>query len=67
MIYCKFWELDTDHDFHITKEDFSRYSGHGLSKKTVDRIFDCQAGRKFTSKTPEKMAYQYFVWFIISE
>lgn len=40
MIYCKFWELDGDHDFHITKEDFSRYSGHGLSRKVIDRIFD---------------------------
>lgn len=26
VIYCKFWELDGDHDFHITKDDFSKYS-----------------------------------------
>ena len=25
VLYCKFWELDTDHDFFITKEEFSRY------------------------------------------
>lgn len=25
VLYCKFWELDQDHDFLITKEDFSRY------------------------------------------
>jgi serine/threonine-protein phosphatase 2A regulatory subunit B'' len=40
VIYCKFWELDNDHDFHISKEDFQRYSGHGLSRKVVDRIFE---------------------------
>lgn len=25
VIYCKFWELDSDHDFLITEEDFSRF------------------------------------------
>jgi serine/threonine-protein phosphatase 2A regulatory subunit B'' len=39
VIYCKFWELDGDHDFHITKDDFGKYSSHALSKKVVDRIF----------------------------
>ena len=24
VLYCKFWELDGDHDFFITKEEFSR-------------------------------------------
>ena len=24
VIYCKFWELDSDHDFFINEEDFSR-------------------------------------------
>lgn len=40
VLYCRFWELDTDHDFLIDKEDFSRYEGHALSRKAVDRIFD---------------------------
>ena len=38
--YCRFCELDTDHDLLIDKEDFSRYEGHALSRKAVDRIFD---------------------------
>jgi serine/threonine-protein phosphatase 2A regulatory subunit B'' len=25
VLYCRFWELDTDHDFQIDKEDFSKY------------------------------------------
>jgi serine/threonine-protein phosphatase 2A regulatory subunit B'' len=28
VLYCRFWELDADHDFIIDKEDFSRYDGH---------------------------------------
>ena len=48
VLYCRFWELDTDHDFLIDKEDFSRYEGHALSRKAVDRIFD-QVPRKFKS------------------
>jgi serine/threonine-protein phosphatase 2A regulatory subunit B'' len=40
VLYCRFWELDTDHDFFIDKDDFSRYEGHALSRKAVDRIFE---------------------------
>jgi len=66
VLYCKFWELDADHDFLITKEEFSRYSGHALSKKAVDRIFD-EVPRKFKSKVPNKMSYDDFIWFALSE
>ncbi|CAD8043570.1 unnamed protein product [Paramecium primaurelia] len=66
VIYCKFWELDGDHDFHISKEDFSRYSSHGLSRKVVDRIFD-QIPRRFRSQIDQKMSYEDFVYFIQCE
>ena len=46
VIYIKFWELDSDHDFLLTKEELSKYSGYTLSRKTIDRIF-LQVGRKF--------------------
>jgi len=29
VIYCKFWELDRDHDLLISKEDLSRHNDHG--------------------------------------
>ena len=66
VLYCRFWELDTDHDFFIDKEDFSRYEGHALSRKAVDRIFE-QIPRKFKSEQKEKMSYEDFVWFMLSE
>ena len=52
--------FDTDHDFVIDKEDFSRYEGHTLSRKAIDRIFG-QAPRKFTCATPNKMSYEDFI------
>lgn len=29
VIYCKFWELDTDHDLYISKYDLSRHNDSG--------------------------------------
>ncbi|MED6131147.1 hypothetical protein PIB30_007116 [Stylosanthes scabra] len=66
VIYCKFWELDTDRDFLIEKENLVRYSNHALTYRIVDRIFS-QVARKFTSKVEGKMCYQDFVYFILAE
>ena len=35
----QFWELDTDHDFLISREDLLRYGNHSLTYRIVDRIF----------------------------
>ncbi|XP_051186468.1 probable serine/threonine protein phosphatase 2A regulatory subunit B''delta isoform X2 [Lolium perenne] len=66
VIYCKFWELDTDHDFLIDKENLIRYGNHSLTYRIVDRVF-AQVPRKFTSMTEGKMGYEDFVYFILSE
>nr|KJB82291.1 hypothetical protein B456_013G187900 [Gossypium raimondii] len=66
VIYCKFWELDTDHDFLIDKENLIRYGNHALTYRIVDRIFS-QVPRKFTSKVEGKMGYEDFVYFILAE
>ncbi|CAN0904720.1 Serine/threonine protein phosphatase 2A regulatory subunit B''beta [Linum grandiflorum] len=66
VIYCKFWELDTDHDFFIDKENLIRYGNHALTYRIVDRVFS-QLARKFRSKVEGKMGYEDFVYFILSE
>ncbi|KAM7250615.1 hypothetical protein ACFE04_022498 [Oxalis oulophora] len=66
VIYCKFWELDTDHDFLIDKENLIRYGNHALTYRIVDRIFS-QIPKKFTSKVEGKMGYEDFVYFILAE
>ncbi|KAK9732910.1 hypothetical protein RND81_04G031400 [Saponaria officinalis] len=66
VIYCKFWELDTDHDFLIDKENLIRYGNHALTYRIVDKIFS-QVPRKFTSTVEGKMGYEDFVYFILAE
>ena len=39
VIYCKFWELDSDHNFLLSQEDLLRYGNHALTYRIVDRIF----------------------------
>ena len=51
MIYCKFWELDTDHDFLIDKENLIKYGNHALTYRIVDRIFS-EVGFLLPSLTP---------------
>ena len=46
VIYIRFWELDNDHDFQLSREELSKYSGYTLSRKTIERIFS-QSVKKF--------------------
>ena len=66
VLYCRFWELDQDHDFFIDQEDFTRYEGYALSRKTMEWIFE-QVPWKFGSDRPGKMSYDDFVWFMLCE
>ena len=66
VLYCKFWELDTDHDFYLSRDDLLRYGGHALTRRIVDRVFE-QAGRRFLSPQKGKMTYEDFVFFMLSE
>ncbi|TMW53856.1 hypothetical protein DOY81_001141 [Sarcophaga bullata] len=70
VIYCKFWELDKDHDLLINQDDLARHSDHALSTRIVERIFSGCVTRSDNKKTPDdepKMSYTDFVWFLLSE
>eukprot|EP00978_Attheya_sp_CCMP212_P001475 scaffold3123_cov57-Attheya_sp.AAC.3 len=47
VLYCRFWELDHDRDYRITRDDLLKYGDLSLSHMIVDRIFDA-APRPFT-------------------
>lgn len=66
VIYCKFWDLDTDHDFLLSRDDLLRYGNHSLTYRIADRLFS-GAARPLTSGVPNRMGYEDFVWFILSE
>lgn len=70
VIYCKFWELDKDHDLLINQDDLARHSDHALSTRIVERIFSGCVTRGDNKKQPDdepKMSYTDFVWFLLSE
>ncbi|EFA03124.1 serine/threonine-protein phosphatase 2A regulatory subunit B'' subunit beta isoform X1 [Tribolium castaneum] len=68
VIYCKFWELDRDHDLFIDKQDLTRHNDHALSSRIIDRIFSgCVTRGQKRSQHDEKMSYTEFVWFLLSE
>ncbi|XP_019759697.1 serine/threonine-protein phosphatase 2A regulatory subunit B'' subunit beta isoform X5 [Dendroctonus ponderosae] len=67
VIYCKFWELDRDHDLFIDKQDLTRHNDHALSSRIIDRIFCGCVTRGNKRNQEEKMSYTDFVWFLLSE
>ncbi|XP_076270131.1 serine/threonine-protein phosphatase 2A regulatory subunit B'' subunit beta-like isoform X10 [Rhynchophorus ferrugineus] len=67
VIYCKFWELDRDHDLFIDKQDLTRHNDHALSSRIIDRIFCGCVTRGTKRNQEEKMSYTDFVWFLLSE
>lgn len=72
VMYYIFSELDSqnerniDRDLYINKEVFSKYDGHSLGKKAVDRIFE-QIPRKFVSEKKDYMSFEDFTWYLLSE
>ncbi|XP_039295661.1 uncharacterized protein LOC111055503 isoform X2 [Nilaparvata lugens] len=48
VIYCKFWELDRDHDLYIDKDDLARHSDHEF-KAFLRRVTHPTPNRVLTS------------------
>uniref|UniRef100_A0A2K6SUU0 Protein phosphatase 2 regulatory subunit B''beta n=1 Tax=Saimiri boliviensis boliviensis TaxID=39432 RepID=A0A2K6SUU0_SAIBB len=67
VIYCKFWELDSDHDLLIDAHDLARHNDHAISTKMIDRIFSGAVTRGRRVQKEGKISYADFVWFLISE
>eukprot|EP00531_Pseudo-nitzschia_arenysensis_P018125 CAMPEP_0116125158 /NCGR_PEP_ID=MMETSP0329-20121206/5660_1 /TAXON_ID=697910 /ORGANISM="Pseudo-nitzschia arenysensis, Strain B593" /LENGTH=571 /DNA_ID=CAMNT_0003619177 /DNA_START=238 /DNA_END=1953 /DNA_ORIENTATION=- len=68
VLYCRFWELDHDRDYRITREDLLKYGDHSLSHMIVDRIFD-SAPRPFEHENIDReyLSYEEFIYFMLSE
>lgn len=71
VLYCRFWELDHDRDYRITREDLLKYGDHALSHMIVDRIFEA-APRPFgttalSDQHREYLSYEDFIYFMLSE
>ncbi|CAF1405210.1 unnamed protein product [Rotaria sordida] len=66
VIYCKFWELDSDHDLLISRDDLAKHNNGAISNKMIDRIFSGAISNSQNMREG-KMSYYEFVWFLISE
>uniref|UniRef100_A0A8C5E8V7 Serine/threonine-protein phosphatase 2A regulatory subunit B'' subunit beta-like n=1 Tax=Gouania willdenowi TaxID=441366 RepID=A0A8C5E8V7_GOUWI len=67
VIYCKFWELDTDHDLYIDQMDLARHNDQAISQKMIERIFSGTVTRDRRVFKEGRLSYGDFVWFLISE
>nr|CAG4645339.1 EOG090X00JH [Lynceus sp. MCZ IZ 141354] len=67
VIYCKFWELDKDHDLFIDKNDLARHNDRAISSRMIDRIFSGAVKRGQSKEESQKMSYAEFVWFLLAE
>ncbi|XP_049887114.1 serine/threonine-protein phosphatase 2A regulatory subunit B'' subunit delta-like isoform X2 [Pectinophora gossypiella] len=71
VIYCKFWELDRDHDLFIDKHDLARHNDHALSSRMIERVLSGCVTRgnqnRLTSDGEPRMSYTEFVWFLLAE
>lgn len=67
VIYCKFWELDSDHDLYISQDDLAHYNDQASSNRIIERIFSGAVTRGKTVQKEGRMSYADFVWFLISE
>ncbi|XP_038835919.1 serine/threonine-protein phosphatase 2A regulatory subunit B'' subunit alpha-like isoform X2 [Salvelinus namaycush] len=67
VIYCKFWELDTDHDLYIDPKDLARYNDHASSSRIIERLFSGAVTRGSSVQREGRMSYAEFSWFLISE
>jgi len=68
VLYCRFWELDHDRDYRITRQDLLKYGDCSLSHMIVDRIFD-SAPRPFEQDIVDRehLSYEEFIYFMLSE
>ncbi|KEG08321.1 protein phosphatase 2 (formerly 2A), regulatory subunit B [Trypanosoma grayi] len=66
VLYCKFWELDTDRDQLVGFDDLCKYGQGSICASVLKRVVE-GAGRPLTSGEPEKLDFEDFVYFCLSE
>ena len=70
VIYCKFWELDKDHDLFIDKKDLARHNDHGTYDLKFSFQFFLSTGflhkkkkKKKNKKKKKKLFFCLFFFF----
>eukprot|EP00842_Homolaphlyctis_polyrhiza_P004864 jgi/Hompol1/5379/HPOL_001960-RA len=66
VIYCKFWELDRDHDMTIDLSALRRYDGSAMTESILSRVIAGYGKTPSLGASSNLMSYQDFIWFILS-
>ena len=66
VLYCRFWELDTDRDQYIALADLKNYSQASITNCILARVV-AGCGRKLTSVISGRLDFENFVYFCLSE
>eukprot|EP00796_Vickermania_ingenoplastis_P011183 gene11183-7760_t len=67
VLYCRFWKLDTDRDMLLSPQDLMRYAPEdAMNPLVVQRVF-AGAGRRVRCTVKNRIGYEDFVWFCLSE
>ncbi|RNF09954.1 protein phosphatase 2 (formerly 2A), regulatory subunit B [Trypanosoma conorhini] len=67
VLYCRFWELDEDRDMLLSRAEFMRYAPAGMMNPVIAARVFSGAGRRTTCERRDRMNYEDFVWFCLSE
>ena len=65
VIYCKFWELDTDNDLLINEPALYSFESGSITTRLLNRVIQGY-GRGRKPQNAQSMTYQEFIPFIIS-
>jgi serine/threonine-protein phosphatase 2A regulatory subunit B'' len=66
VIYCKFWELDRDHDMIIDLPCLMRYDGGSMTTAILKRVMEGCGKPLVKGRASKLMTYEDFIWFIMS-
>lgn len=66
VLYCKFWELDTDRDLLVDFSDLCNYGQGSIVPSVIRRVVDGH-GRPLTSGQTGRLDFEDFVYFCLSE
>jgi serine/threonine-protein phosphatase 2A regulatory subunit B'' len=60
VLYVKFWELDSDHNFLLDRDDLLAYGDFALTSCCIDRVM-AQVPRRFRGNAENKMSFEDFI------
>jgi Ca2+-binding EF-hand superfamily protein len=66
VIYCKFWEIDVDHDMAVNLQALQRYDCGAMTHAILKRVIEGAGKLPTLGIKSGLMSYEDFVWFISS-